>query len=386
MGEDSYDIDIGLARSSDRDLMGLRDRSLDTPMALRREDFVPIDGPGAGLRPQTNSVLTSGSIAPLVPDSGRGIALTLPDSLEALRLDLSETGEGPPGLGDQPRMRDGRPVLPHGTHVGKRYTLGSLIGQGGMGEVYRADDHEAGTEVALKLLDALRGSGSTARARFLQEMTLYGRLTHPLVPVVHDFGDWNGRLFLSMELLHGHTVREELDRVPGAPLDLRLVGSVGRGVARALQAAHRAGIVHRDVKPANIFLTDGPPGLKLLDFGVAKSLLDDPGLSATGTVPGTPAYVAPEILRGKAPGPACDLWSLGVVLYEMTTGHRPFASAHLATLVRTICHVDPMPPTRHSPKLPPSVERLILRLLSKEPAERPRTADSIELMLAELPG
>ncbi len=389
VGNDSYDIDVGLTRSGDRDLQGLDDRGLDTPMVLRREDFVPVEERPLGMAPPPHSLLSTSSLAPgfieAVPAPGHGVALTLPDSLELLRVDLDETGEALPSFGDQPRMRGGRPVLPPGTRVGERYTLGTLLGQGGMADVYRADDHETGTEIALKLLDALRGNGSTARARFLQEMTLYGRLTHPLVPVVYDFGDWNGRLFLSMELLHGHTLRDELDRIPGAALDLRLVASVGRGIARALHAAHKAGIVHRDVKPANIFLTDGPPGLKLLDFGVAKPLLDDAGLSATGTVPGTPAYVAPELLKGKASSPACDLWALGVVLYEMTTGRRPFASNHLPTLVRTICHVDPMPPTRHNPKLPPAVERLILRLLSREPLERPRTAESIELMLADLP-
>ena len=323
--------------------------------------------------------LTTGDLIPLGADLGP----PGPDTLRRMQLHLNTTGEArlPPPV-DEPRVHMGRAVLVPGTTIVDRYTVLELLGQGGMADVYRAQDAERGQEVALKLLDPLRGIG-TARARFLQEMQLCRQLVHPSLPVVHDFGEWNGRLYLSMELLEGESVRELLDGLAGAPAETARTAAVGRGVARALQMCHQAGVIHRDVKPANVFLLrDG--GVKLLDFGVAKPLLDDPGLSATGTVPGTPAYLAPEILLGKSPSPASDLWSLGVMLYEMATGRRPFPSDHLPTLIRTIRHVDPMPPTRHNPGLPPGLERLILRLLTKDPHKRPRDAASLEGLLASL--
>jgi hypothetical protein len=323
--------------------------------------------------------LTSGDLMPIGPDLGPpGF-----DTLERMNLSLETTGETsirPPV--DEPRNRMGRAVLVAGTAVGDRYSIEDLLGQGGMADVYRAVDSERGHEVALKLLDPVRGIG-TARARFLQEMQLCRQLVHPALPVVYDFGEWNGRLYLSMELLLGESVRDLLQRLDGASADLALTAAVGRGVSQALQVSHRAGVIHRDVKPANVFVVDGG-GVKLLDFGVAKPLLDDPGLSATGTVPGTPAYLAPEILLGRPPAPTSDLWSLGVLLYEMATGRRPFPSDHLPTLIRTIRHVDPMPPTRHNPRVPPGLERLILRLLTKEPKKRPQDAASLELLLAAL--
>ena len=323
--------------------------------------------------------LTSGDLLPLGPDLGPpGV-----DTLERMQLQMRTTGDAiAPPPQDQPRMAQGRAVLVPGTTISDRYSILELLGQGGMADVYRAKDEVRGEEVALKLLDAVRALG-TSRARFLQEMHLCRQLVHPSLPVVHDFGEWNGRLYLSMELLRGQSVRELLDVLDGAPADVTLTASVGRGVAQALQVSHKAGVIHRDVKPANVFVLDGG-GVKLLDFGVAKPLRDDPGLSATGTVPGTPAYLAPEILMGRPSSASSDLWSLGVLLYEMATGRRPFPSDHLPTLIRTIRHVDPMPPTRHNPTLAMGLERLILRLLTKDPRKRPRDAASLELLLAGL--
>ncbi len=347
--------------------------SVDDPLAVASEpvftaaDFVP------------KIELTSGDLLPLGADLGPpGI-----DTLERMHLQMQTTGDAVSPLpSDQPRIRQGRAVLVQGTTIGDRYTVLELLGQGGMADVYRALDSERGEEIALKLLDAVRGIG-TARARFLQEMQLCRKLVHPTLPVVHDFGEWNGRLYLSMELLNGQSIRDLLDELDGAPATAQLTAAVGRGVAQALHVIHRAGVIHRDVKPANVFAVEGA-GVKLLDFGVAKPLRDDPGLSATGTVPGTPAYLAPEILLGRSPSAPSDLWSLGVLLYEMATGRRPFPSDHLPTLIRTIRHVDPMPPTRHNPVLPMGLERLILRLLAKDPRKRPRDAASLELMLASL--
>ncbi len=323
--------------------------------------------------------LTTGDVLPLGSDLGPPGPVTT----ERLQRGLDTAGECVAApLGDEPEVQQGRPILPRGTELADRYRVLDLLGQGGMADVYRVHDARRGEDVALKLLDPLRNT-AIACARFLQEMQLCRQLMDPALATVHDFGEWNGRLYLSMELLDGETVRDLLDRLDGAPAPPRTTALVGRGVARALQHSHRAGVLHRDVKPGNVFLErDG--GVKLLDFGVAKPLLDDPGLSATGTVPGTPAYLAPEILLGKPSSPSSDLWSLGVMLYEMATGRRPFPSDHLPTLIRTIRHVEPMPPTRHNPSVPPALERLILRLLAKDPSRRPRDAASLELLLAAL--
>lgn len=325
--------------------------------------------------------LTSGDLVPLGGDLGP----PSPETLARMNLGLETTSDAPPPEGpfDEPRRSHmGRAILATGTWVGDRYEVLALLGQGGMADVYRVMDSSRDAPVALKLLDPVRGIG-TARARFVQELTLLRQLKHPSLPEVYDHGEWNGRLYLSMELLQGESVRDFIGHLDGDAADPALVARVGTGVAQALQVTHAAGVIHRDVKPANVFLSnDG--SVKLLDFGVAKPLLDDPGLSATGTVPGTPAYLAPEILVGKMPSASSDLWSLGVLLYELATGRRPFASDHIPTLIRTIRHVDPMPPTRHNPRVPMPLERLILRLLVKDPRKRPRDAASLELLLSGL--
>ena len=371
------------ARPAPQVVLGEADAGIDTILPAPPFPDEPFAAPSEPVFTAADFVpkieLTSGDLLPLGPDLGPpGV-----DTLERMHLQMETTGDAaPPAPRDQPRIRQGRAVLVPGTFIGDRYTVLELLGQGGMADVYRVRDDERDEEVALKLLDPLRGLG-TARARFLQEMQICRQLVHPSLPVVHDFGEWNGRLYLSMERLQGRSVRELLDDLSGAPADSGLCAAVGRGVAQALQVSHEAGVIHRDVKPANVFVLDGG-GVKLLDFGVAKPLRDDPGLSATGTVPGTPAYLAPEILMGRSPSAASDLWSLGVMLYEMATGRRPFPSDHLPTLIRAIRHVDPMPPTRHNPALPMALERLILRLLTKDSRRRPRDAASLEVLLAGL--
>jgi len=221
------------------------------------------------------------------------------------------------------------------------YRIEGALGAGGMGEVYRAHDPRLGRDVALKVLRERE-----SLERFEREARAVAALSHPNILAVHDFGSDGGRAYVAMELLQGETLRERLAQ---GPLPLRKALEIGAEIARGLAAAHAAGIVHRDLKPENVWITrDG--GVKILDFGLARSLVPVVGrettqadLTVPGTVLGTVAYMAPEQVRGETAGPAADVFSLGVVLYEMISGRRPFRAATAAETMSAILRED-LPP------------------------------------------
>ncbi|MFE5019983.1 serine/threonine-protein kinase [Streptomyces sp. NPDC056690] len=237
-----------------------------------------------------------------------------------------------------------------------------------MGEVWQATDEMLGRPVAVKLLIA-QDADPSASARFRMEAQTSASLSHPHVVGVYDFGSWEHRFYLVMELVEGGSLAHET--AGGARLTPARVADIAAGAAAGLAAAHRQGVVHRDIKPGNLLLT--PDGtVKLGDFGIAR-FLDDPaaGLTTTGQIVGTGLYLAPERALGKNAGPASDVYSLGCVLYQLLTGNPPFRADTATSLLYQHVDAAPVAPGRLGVQLPPSFENYLLGLLAKQPEDRP---------------
>jgi serine/threonine protein kinase/Tol biopolymer transport system component len=251
-----------------------------------------------------------------------------------------------------------------GTTV-SHYQILEHLGGGGMGVVYKARDLKLGRLVALKFLSDQRGSPEERR-RFLREAQSASRLDHPNICTIYEIDETeDGGLFIAMALCEGETLRE---RLACGPLPLAQAIDVAIQIADGLAQAHERGIVHRDVKPANMALTANGQ-VKLLDFGIAR-LADQSRLTRDGTAVGTVSYMAPEQLRGAPAEPRSDVWSLGVVLYQMATGRHPFEDLSLRETVRAILQRDPQPPSQHRPEVPERLDGIVARALSKHPAGR----------------
>ncbi len=275
------------------------------------------------------------------------------------------------------------PPVNAGRVLGGRYQLDAAIGSGGMGDIYRARRLHIGDTVAVKVLRPEVVDNAQSRQRFYREARAAAMLHHPNAVVIHDFGeDSDGTAYIVMELLEGHNLRYIL--VEEGTLSPERVLDIVRQSCAALEAAHRSGIVHRDIKPDNIMLLDTHSGgdhVKILDFGIAKlrdkaldTLSLEKNLTNVGTVIGTPHYMSPEQCQGEPADARSDIYSLGVVAYEMLTGVTPFV-AKTPTGV-AIKHVTepPAPLTMHRPELSPSVERVVLRALEKNAAARQQSA------------
>jgi serine/threonine protein kinase/Tfp pilus assembly protein PilF len=278
--------------------------------------------------------------------------------------------------------------------IGKRigqYQLLSLLGAGGMGQVYLAQDTRLGRRVALKLLPAhLTGNVEHLR-RFSKEARAVVALNHPNILTIHDFGEADGVQYIATEYVEGQTLRRRLNQGQEKPTLTELL-DVALQTAGALEAAHRAGVVHRDIKPENIMIR--PDGVvKVLDFGLAR--INEPpvtgseadgkqpagSLTQSGHVFGTAAYMSPEQARGQQVDPRTDLFSLGVVLYEMCAGRRPFTGLNSIEMLASILHHEPPPLGEVAPETPAPLERLIHRMLRKDREARPPDAGAV---LAEL--
>ncbi len=262
------------------------------------------------------------------------------------------------------------------TVIAGRYRLERRVGEGGMAEVYLAHDELLDRPVAVKVLRQALAQDRVLRERFVREAQAAARLDHPHIVGVYDLGEWGGRPFLVMEWVEGPTLASLIrDR---GPLPVPLACELGAQIASALAYAHGRGLIHRDVKPHNILLKaeGGRWEAKLADFGLAK-VLSATSLTLTQEVFGTPQYVAPEVVRGERVSPAADLYSLGVVLFEMLTGQTPFAGESPAEVAFKHLSASPPPPSRFNPQVPPSLDRLVLQLLAKNPAERPQRAGEV---------
>lgn len=261
-----------------------------------------------------------------------------------------------------------------------KYRIVALIGRGGMGAVFRAENLRIGKAVALNVLHRGHAPGSDREQRFLREARVAGSIGHPNIVEVFDLGQTtDGKLFQVMELLEGQTLADRI-RTEGA-LPEREVLDIAEEVLSALEAAHDRGIVHRDLKPENVFLAERGDATvaKLLDFGVSKSLGEHTlSLTLPGVVLGTPYYLAPEQARGdRDVDHRADLWAMGVLLYEALTGALPFDAKSYEQLVAKILAAEPAPPSRYQPRLTRAVEAVILRALSLDRGDRFPSATSM---------
>jgi eukaryotic-like serine/threonine-protein kinase len=262
-----------------------------------------------------------------------------------------------------------RPGAGNGRCLGGRYRIGALLAAGGMGEVWAAQDLLLDRSVAVKVLGgALAGDGRAAE-RLRREARAAGRLDHPNIARMLDLGEQDGRPYLAMELLEGESLATRLDRAgPMAPAE---AARVVAAVADALEAAHLAGVVHRDVKPGNVFLTSAGE-VKVLDFGIAWAAGE--AALTTGDLLGTAAYLAPERVLGHQATAAADIYSLGVVLYELLAGRRPFEASSDIELALAQVHAVPTPLELAAPSTPPSLAAACAHAMAKDPSARPPSA------------
>ena len=261
-----------------------------------------------------------------------------------------------------------------GTMVAGRYRIASLLGAGGMGEVYRADDIRLGQPVALKFLPARLSRDPVLLGRLHDEVRLGRQIAHPNVCRTYDIVDWEDVAFIAMEFVDGEDLSRLLRRIGRLPHDKAV--EIAHGVAAGLAAAHAKGILHRDLKPANVML-DSHGEARIMDFGLALDASND-----DGTISGTPAYLAPEVIQGAPATIQSDLYALGLMMYELFTGARVHQSRTFPERLREIGS-DITTPSNLIRDLDPTVERVILRCLSNDPAQRPRSAREV---IEALPG
>ena len=272
--------------------------------------------------------------------------------------------------------RSARPADPDrsGETLG-HYQLEAKIGEGGMGVVYAARDTKLGRSVALKLLPRAVTGDPSRRKRLLREARAAAAITHPSIATIYEAGEIDGDVFLAMEKIEGRTLRAWIDETEGGRVAIEEALRIIQAIADGLAQAHDKGIVHRDVKPENVMLMDGG-AVKVLDFGLAKlgPTAPEQGESdlatRAGGLLGTPSYMSPEQAKGHAVGPPGDVFALGIVLYEMLTGKRPFVGVSAAEVFIAIDRDEPPLPSRVNPRVTIALERLVMRCLAKNPSRR----------------
>jgi len=328
----------------------------------------PIPIPSLGLTPMPPTVVTPPSFTDVI---GPGAEDTVPVQL----IDPA---------------KHGLPTIDTGTVLNNKYRLIRTLGSGGAGAVFEAENVDIGRRVAVKVLHPDLWGSRDAVQRLKREGASLARLDHPNVVDVLDIGEHDGRTYLVMELLKGRSLRDELDET--APMEVHRAVAIALAVCSVLHEAHLIGIVHRDIKPDNIFLHRSRNGevVKLLDFGIAKDTSSGGGatnLTKEGTFLGTPVYMSPERLTGDIVDASSDIYSLGVTLYEMLSGKRPYPSDHLGALAMAIriTQDEPTLLRHHVPTILPHVEAAVLECIVKDPDARPtaqRAAEGLALALA----
>jgi len=300
----------------------------------------------------------------------------LREQVEALKREIGVVRDAP-----RDTERRDAPVLTPGELFANRFEIADEIGAGGMGTVYRALDRELGEQVALKILRPELVSDAASVERFKREIRLARHISSKHVVRTHDIGERDGVYFLTMEYVHGITVRELL-RTRGH-LGVAPTLAIACQLAYSLAAAHEQGVVHRDIKPENLLL-DAAGVLKVMDFGVARPAGAASGLTEVGLLVGTPSYMAPEQLFGEEVDGRADLYAAGVVLFECLTGRLPFAAASPVALIARVLREPAPSPASLDPDIPAGVSDAVLRLLAKDPAERTASAADLARVLTEL--
>jgi eukaryotic-like serine/threonine-protein kinase len=263
-------------------------------------------------------------------------------------------------------------VMRPGTVIAGKYKILEEIGHGGMGVVYKAEDTRLQRTVALKFLPPELTHIPEIRDRFRQEAKAAAALDHPNICTIYDFDQAEDRAFISMAYIEGQSLRKRID---SGPLELEEALKIAAQVAEGLQEAHGKGIVHRDIKSANIMVT--PKGqAKVMDFGLAR-VAGASLVTQEGTTMGTVSYMSPEQARGEKVDHRTDIWSFGVVLYEMLSGELPFKGEQSQAIVYSILKEKPRPLTGLRPGLPPAIEQVVLKALEKEPDKRYQSFEEI---------
>jgi serine/threonine protein kinase len=256
------------------------------------------------------------------------------------------------------------------------YRVLKVLGIGAMGVVFQAEDPHLRRLVALKVMRPSLAASPEFHRRFLREARLAAAIEHEHIVTVYQVGEDRGVPYLAMQLLRGQTLEERLVKA-GGRRPLPEVLRIGREIAEGLAAAHARGLIHRDIKPANVWLEEGRGRVRIVDFGLARSSEPDAQFTQAGAVIGTPAYMAPEQASGSAVDARCDLFSLGSVLYRSATGTAPFGERDTLAILNALATRTPLPPHRIVPSLPRMFSGLVMRLLAKDPDDRPQSAREV---------
>jgi len=262
------------------------------------------------------------------------------------------------------------------------YRILEVLGSGGMGVVYRAEDPRLKRQVALKVMKPAIAANPEAKTRFLKEAEATAAIEHDNIVTIYQVGEDNGVPFFAMQFLKGESLQDRLKRVPKIP-EVEVL-RIGREIADGLQAAHERGLIHRDIKPDNIWLQEGRDRVRIVDFGLVRNSAKDAGLTQSGVVMGTPKYMAPEQARGENVDHRCDLFSLGSVLYRMIAGRSPFEGSNLTATLIAVAHQEPQSIEAVSPDTNPQLASLIVNLLRKDREQRPPTASVVSQRLSEI--
>ena len=261
-----------------------------------------------------------------------------------------------------------------------KYELLAVVGRGGMGVVLRGTDTQLCRPVAIKLLNRALSSSDTARRRFLRQARAAAAINHPHVVTIYAVEEFRGTPLIVMEFVPGCTLRERIQRAGRLP-PLEVL-RISTQVAAGLAAAHAQGVIHRDVKPGNIMIEEPLDRAKLTDFGVARAAADQVELTARGAAVGTPAYMAPEQVRGEKIDARADLFGLGCVIYAMCVGHSPFHGRNTWEIARRVNELEPRPLHEQDPTVPEFLSDIVARLLQKNPDERFQSAAEVADLLS----